>query len=43
MVRPAGDRVHGVQTIDRGRNVQYTYKVCEAGTATCSNKVTVRF
>jgi N-acetylneuraminic acid mutarotase len=27
----------------RGGNVRYTYKVCEAGTQTCSNQVTVRF
>jgi photosynthesis system II assembly factor YCF48-like protein len=27
----------------RGGNVRYTYKVCEAGTQTCSNEVTVRF
>jgi hypothetical protein len=27
----------------RGGNVHYTYKVCEAGTQTCSNEVTVRF
>jgi hypothetical protein len=27
----------------RGGNVRYTYKVCEAGTSTCSNEVTVRF
>jgi hypothetical protein len=28
---------------DRGGNVHYTYKVCEADTATCSNEVTVEF
>jgi uncharacterized delta-60 repeat protein len=27
----------------KGGNVRYTYKVCEAGTQTCSNEVTVRF
>jgi hypothetical protein len=27
----------------RGGNVRYMYKVCEAGTQTCSNEVTVRF
>jgi hypothetical protein len=27
----------------RRGNVRYTYKVCEAGTSTCSNEVTVRF
>jgi serine protease len=27
----------------RGGNARYTYKVCEAGTQTCSNEVTVRF
>jgi hypothetical protein len=27
----------------RGGNVRYIYKVCEAGTANCSNEVTVRF
>jgi hypothetical protein len=27
----------------RGGNARYTYKVCEAGTQTCSNDVTVRF
>jgi len=27
----------------RGGNARYTYKVCEAGTRTCSNEVTVRF
>jgi hypothetical protein len=27
----------------RGRNVRYTYNVCEAGTQNCSNEVTVRF
>jgi N-acetylneuraminic acid mutarotase len=27
----------------RGGNVRYRYKVCEAGTANCSNEVTVRF
>jgi subtilisin family serine protease len=27
----------------RGGNVRYTYKVCDAGTANCSNEVTVRF
>jgi hypothetical protein len=27
----------------RGGNAHYTYKVCEAGTQTCSNQVTVRF
>jgi hypothetical protein len=27
----------------RGGNARYTYKVCEAGTQTCSNQVTVRF
>jgi hypothetical protein len=27
----------------RRGNVRYRYKVCEAGTATCSNEVTVRF
>jgi N-acetylneuraminic acid mutarotase len=27
----------------RGGNVRYIYKVCEAGTQTCSNEVTVRF
>ena len=27
----------------RGGNARYTYKVCEAGTSTCSNEVTVRF
>ena len=27
----------------RGGNARYTYKVCDAGTANCSNEVTVRF
>jgi hypothetical protein len=27
----------------RGGNARYTYKVCDAGTTNCSNKVTVRF
>jgi hypothetical protein len=27
----------------RGGNARYTYKVCEAGTQTCSNEATVRF
>ena len=27
----------------RGGNARYTYKVCEAGTQNCSNRVTVRF
>lgn len=27
----------------RGGNIRYTCKVCEAGTQTCSNEVTVRF
>jgi hypothetical protein len=27
----------------RGGNIRYRYKVCEAGTQTCSNEVTVRF
>jgi serine protease AprX len=30
-------------TGNRGGNVRYTYKVCEASTSTCSNVVTVRF
>jgi len=27
----------------RGGNVRYIYKVCDAGTANCSNEVRVRF
>jgi hypothetical protein len=27
----------------RGGNIRYTYRVCEAGTLTCSNEVIVRF
>jgi outer membrane protein assembly factor BamB len=30
-------------TGNKGRNDSYTYKVCEAGTQSCSNEVTVRF
>jgi hypothetical protein len=30
-------------TGNKGGNVRYTYKVCEAGTSTCSNEVTVKF
>jgi photosystem II stability/assembly factor-like uncharacterized protein len=30
-------------TGNRGGNAHYIYKVCEAGTQTCSNEVTVRF
>jgi outer membrane protein assembly factor BamB len=30
-------------TGNKGSNARYTYKVCEAGTQTCSNEVTVKF
>ena len=27
----------------RGGNASYTYRVCEAGTTTCSNQITINF
>ena len=38
----ANDGSYNDSTGDTGR-ARYTYKVCEAGTQTCSNEVTVRF
>ena len=38
----ANDGRYDDSTGDTGR-AQYVYMVCEAGTATCSNQVTVRF
>jgi subtilisin family serine protease len=38
----ANDGFH-TDNINRNGNGNYTYKVCEAGTATCSNEVTVTF
>jgi N-acetylneuraminic acid mutarotase len=42
IVTTANDGLYIDSTGDTGR-AQYTYKVCEAGTMTCSNEVTVRF
>jgi len=42
IVTTANDGSHIDSTGDTGR-AQYVYKVCEAGTQTCSNEVTVRF
>jgi N-acetylneuraminic acid mutarotase len=42
IVTTANDGVYTDSTGDTGR-ARYTYKVCEAGTMTCSNEVTVRF
>jgi FG-GAP-like repeat/FG-GAP repeat len=41
-VRTTNDGLHTDSTGGRGQ-ATHTYKVCEAGTATCSNQVTVRF
>ena len=38
----ANDGSYTDNTGNKGR-ATYTYKVCEAGTQTCSNEVTVRF
>jgi hypothetical protein len=42
IVRTANDGSYTDSTGDTGR-AQYRYRVCEAGTMTCSNHVTVRF
>ena len=42
IVTTANDGSYTDSTGDTGR-ARYTYKVCEAGTQTCSNEVTVRF
>ncbi len=42
IVTTANDGSYIDSTGDTGR-AQYTYKVCEAGTQTCSNEVRVRF
>jgi N-acetylneuraminic acid mutarotase len=42
IVTTANDGVYTDSTGDSGR-ARYTYKVCEEGTMTCSNEVTVRF
>src|SRR6266536_6199935 len=42
IVTTANDGSYTYSTGDTGRAI-YTYKVCEAGTMTCSNQVTVRF
>jgi hypothetical protein len=41
-VRTANDGFHTDSTGDRGQ-ATYRYKVCEAGTLTCSSEVTVKF
>ena len=40
--RTANDGFHTDSTGGRGQ-ATYIYKVCEAGTLTCSNEVTIRF
>jgi hypothetical protein len=42
IVTTANDGSYTDSIGDTGR-ARYTYKVCEAGTQTCSNEVTVRF
>ena len=42
IVTTANDGLYTDSTGDTGR-ARYTYKVCEAGTQTCSNEVTVTF
>jgi hypothetical protein len=42
IVTTANDGLYNDSTGDTGR-ARYTYKVCEAGTMTCSNEVTLRF
>jgi serine protease len=42
VVTTANDGFYTDSTGDKAR-ATYTYKVCEEGTATCSNEVTVRF